>query len=181
MTNRFYSWTQVEHGCEHIIQQLHNSKWLPDYIVGISRGGTIPATMLSHYLSVPMKPLMVNLRDHQECVSDTGMAEDAFGYQSSLLETSHPQDQLTLQQKKILIVDDINDTGATIEWIKRDWPANCYPHSFIWNSVWHNNVRFATLVNNVASKERVDYSVWVINKSIDHDWFVFPWENWWEN
>ena len=28
--------------------------------------------------------------------------------------------------KNILIVDDINDTGATFEWIKNDWHSSVY-------------------------------------------------------
>jgi hypoxanthine phosphoribosyltransferase len=30
------------------------SGWRPDYIVGLTRGGLVPAVMISHYLNVPM-------------------------------------------------------------------------------------------------------------------------------
>jgi len=63
-----------------ICRDIANSGWRPHYIVGISRGGLVPAVMISHYLNVPMKPLQVSLRDGGECVSDCGLAEDALGY-----------------------------------------------------------------------------------------------------
>ena len=63
-----------------ICRDVSNSGWRPDYIVGITRGGLIPAVMISHYLGVPMKSLDVSLRDGGDCVSNCGMAEDALGY-----------------------------------------------------------------------------------------------------
>ena len=92
------------------------------------------------------------------------MAEDAFGF--------HPEDA----KKNILVVDDINDTGKTIAWLKQDWKSTCYPYDHAWEEVWHKNVKFATLVNNVVSEETVDYRMWDINKKTDPCWFVFPWE-----
>jgi xanthine phosphoribosyltransferase len=83
--------------------------------------------------------------------------------------------------KNILIVDDINDSGATIAWIKQDWPSGCFPDDTTWDKVWSNNVRVATLTNNTASKESVDYSVWEVNKLEDDCWLVYPWEDFWRN
>ena len=37
-------------------------------------------------------------------------------------------------RKNILIVDDINDTGATFNWIKEDWPSGCLPMDTRWGS-----------------------------------------------
>ncbi len=178
----------------NLIRQITNSQWRPDYIVGISRGGLVPAVMLSHYLNVPMKPLQVSLRDGGECVSDCGMAEDALGYPkqerfisdaeldigrvldaaSSLLEEGE-------NYKNILIVDDINDTGATFNWIMNDWLSSCLPDDPDWEHVWNNNVKFAVLVDNLASKCRVgmDYVGMEINKAEKDVWVEFPYEAWW--
>jgi hypoxanthine phosphoribosyltransferase len=83
--------------------------------------------------------------------------------------------------KNILIVDDINDTGATLNWIKKDWPSGCLPDCSSWDTVWNNNVRFAVLVDNQNSEfDNIDYSGTEINKAEDDVWVVFPWENWWE-
>ena len=117
-----------------ICKQIAFDNWRPDYIVGISRGGLLPAVMISHYFEIPMKPLQVSLRDDSECVSDLGMAEDAF------------------DGKNILIVDDINDQGSTLNWIMQDWPSGCFPYDERWEHVWGSNVRFAVIVDNLSSQ-----------------------------
>ena len=170
MKKVFYNWQQIEGVCLDIVRQMQQDDWMPDYIVGITRGGAIPAVLISQFLDVPMKPLMVNLRDNPDTVSDLGMADDAYGYNSDIGE------QVC---KNILIVDDINDTGATIAWIKKDWQSSCLPDDARWNHVWGQNVRFATLTNNLASKEEVDYSVWEVNKAEEDCWLVYPWEDYW--
>lgn len=154
-----------------IIRQLHQSGWYPDYVVGIVRGGLYPAVMLSHYLDVPMHALKVTLRDgvEDDCDSNCWMAEDAYGYPNTEVDRC-----------KILIVDDINDSGATISWIKRDWQSICLPNSTEWDNVWHDNVRFATVVNNLSSNENVDYWGMEVNKAENNVWLDFPYENWWE-
>ena len=189
MKKIYYSWRQVQGACLDIAKQINNSSWRPDYIVGITRGGLIPAVMLSQYLEVPMKSLDVSLRDGGDCVSNCGMSEDAFGYipienrqdayfEISMLpvkgDVSSPKNR-----KNILIVDDINDQGSTIAWIKEDWRNSCLPDHTAWKHIWGQNVRFATLTNNLASKEDVDYSVWEVNKAEEDCWLVYPWEEFW--
>ena len=175
-----------------IIRDMHHDGWMPDYIVGLNRGGLTPAAMISHYLGVPMHTLNVSFRDGEGPESNLWMAEDAYGYipveerQDAEFEvtrlpvagdTSDPK-----KRKRILIVDDINDSGRTLQWIKEDWPSGCLPNSRDWNDIWNNTVRFAVLVNNDASNFKdVDYTGTHINKLETPCWVVFPWENWWEN
>ena len=78
--------------------------------------------------------------------------------------------------ENILIVDDINDSGATFEWIQKDWRSSCLPNSPEWDKVWHNNVKFAVLVNNLASNQTADFSAMEINKAEEPSWVTFPWE-----
>jgi len=172
MKKVYYTWQQVEGACLDIARQINNSNWKPDYIVGITRGGLVPAVLLSQYLEVPMKSLDVSLRDGGDTVTNCGMAEDAYGFNSAEKDS----DPLC---KNILVVDDINDQGSTIAWIKQDWQSACLPNDARWEHVWGQNVRFATLTNNLASKETVDYSVWEVNKAEEDCWLVYPWEDFW--
>lgn len=191
MKKIYVSWSDVQGSVIEIARKLQQDNWRPDYIVGLTRGGLIPAVMLSQYLEVPCETLKVSLRDGGECESNLWMAEDAFGYvpmeqrgtvyiEVSMMpireDSSDPA-----RKKNILIVDDINDSGATIAWIKEDWRKSCLPKSHAWLNIWHNNVRFAVITNNLSSNEEVDYYANEVNKREKDVWMVYPWEEFWRN
>jgi len=180
MSKVYYKDSTVRAWIHDIIRCMNADHWRPDYIVGLTRGGLVPATMLSHYLEVPMETLKVSLRDDNNGPeSNLWMAEDAFGYVPKD-ETILADFDYSLVAKKILIVDDINDSGATLNWIRRDWQESCLPDHARWESVWGNNVRVAVMVNNEASEFKdVDYTGLNINKLEEPIWCVFPWEEWW--
>lgn len=173
----------MEGQVQEILRQMQKNQWLPDYIVGLTRGGLMPAVLLSQYLKVPMETLKVSLRDNPDTESNLWMSEDAFGYVSYC---SDKQDSFTATssasfRKNILIVDDINDSGATLNWIRNDWQANCLPNNPEWNHVWGNNVKIAVLVHNQSSQawREPDYHALAINKFEEDVWIDFPWETWW--
>ena len=181
----FYKHRDVKSWVHNIIRQLENDKWRPDYIVGLTRGGLTPAVMLSHYLNIPMETLKVSLRDNT-CGPETNcwMPEDAVGYipEDERRENGGWQ-YLPKNRKNILIVDDINDSGHTLQWIKQDWESSVAGvcDSEEWKSIWGMNVRVAVCINNEASEFKdVDYSALTINKLEDPVWIVFPWEAWWD-
>jgi xanthine phosphoribosyltransferase len=170
MKRIYYSWADIEGQTQEILRQITNSNWRPDYVVGLTRGGLTPANLISQYLECPMHTLRVSLRDGAEQESNLWMAEDAFGHGLA-------------ERKNILIVDDINDTGATLNWIRQDWMSSCCASSPVWNDIWSHNVRVAVLVDNESSKNEISvtYSAVDINKAEEDSWIVFPWESWWES
>ena len=163
----------IQTGCLEISRGMMRDGFKPDYIVGITRGGLPLSVMLSHYLQISMYTLDVRLRDGDTQESNLWMAEDAFGVPDW-------EKQAGRKGKNILIVDDINDTGATFQWIKEDWPSGCLPDNARWEEVWGNNVRFATVVNNLSSEFDVQYSSVEVNKAEEDIWIVFPYEEWWK-
>jgi len=162
MKTREYTWNGVEEAVNSIAMQMFKDEWRPDYIVGITRGGLVPAVLLSHTTDIPMKTLCVQLEsDGLEANTERNaqMARDALK-----------------NNKKILIIDDINRGGDAMTWIIDDWQdvvgmANYHSES------WHSNVRFASLIDNPNSKVPMDYC----NEEIDLDdeelWVEFPWES----
>ena len=147
----YYSGEQIHSYILNIAREMYKDNFRPDYIVGLSRGGLVPATKLSHYLDIPMYAL--NKDEY-----NLWIPEDA------------------LEGKHILVIDDINDTGATIRKLKEEWSES----QGDWGKVFHvGNVKFATLINNEASEQTVDYFGLTINKHENPEWCVFPWEQWW--
>ena len=69
-------------------------------------------------------------------------------------------------QKKILINDDINDTGETFKYIEDHFGKG------------DGRIKFAALIHNKPSKIKVDYHGYEINKDEVPAWIVFPWEEW---
>ena len=177
MNKIYYTWQDIESQAQEILRQLQRDAWMPDYVVGLTRGGLVPANLISQYLEIPMETLKVSLRDDaSQPESNLWMAEDAYGH--NVFDPMCSSDG----RKKILIVDDINDSGATLNWIKEDWKSGCFPNDPRWTEVWGNNVRVAVLVDNEASKSelKINYSAVDLNKAEEDCWIVFPWEDWWK-
>jgi len=176
---------QLKNLVTKLCRDITLSGWQPEYVVGLTRGGLTPAVMISHYFNVPCETLKVSLRDGGEPESNLWMAEDAFGCTSKEVDffEGNPMELINEgRAKEILIVDDINDSGATINWIMKDWPSGCFPDDPVWKEVWNNNVRFAVLVDNLASQcnAKMDYVGMEINKAENDVWVDFPWEDWWQ-
>ena len=170
-----YTDQQTQGWVHNIMRGMQQNSWRPDYVVGLTRGGLIPAVMISHYLNVPMHTIDISLRDSDSAPeSNLWMPVDAYGH-----ETQDPTS--SDDRKQILIVDDINDSGATLKWLQSDWQSSCMPRDQErWTKIWNHNVRFAVLINNTASGfQDIDYSGTEINKQDDPEWCVFPWEAWW--
>ena len=181
MKKVYVSWEDTQRQVQELIRQMYLDGFKPDYIVGITRGGLTPANLISQYLNIQMHALGVQLRDSNDSMgpeSNCWMSEDAYGY-------DHEYDDNYMQKpdkkKNIPIVDDINDSGATLSWIKNDWQSTCLPNSPRWLDIWENNVKVAVLYNNEASESTLEpsYVAERINKIESPSWIVFPWEEWW--
>ncbi|WP_420146139.1 phosphoribosyltransferase [Sphingobium sp.] len=121
--------------------------WRPAMVVGIGRGGLVPAVYLSHRLNLPMLSV-----DYSSLSADAALVDVAA---RSAAGTD------------LLIVDDINDSGGTIAQLRARLTASGADAA---------RLRFAVLLDNGRSGERVDYRADIIDRATDKRWFVFPWE-----
>jgi len=124
--------------------------WAPSFIIGIGRGGLAPAVYLSHATGLPM--LSVDHSSRVEDFADAPLVRLAARTRSG---------------ERLLFVDDINDSGATIGKLRA---------ALATAGAARDHVRFATLIDNIRSQERVEYRAETIDRNERKDWFVFPWE-----
>ena len=130
--------------------QLAADAWTPDFLIGVGRGGLAPALYLSHASGLPM--LSVDYSSQVDDFADAPLVKLA---------------RRTRGGERLLFLDDINDSGRTIGRLRRQLAAA---------GATPGAVRFATLIDNQSSAERVDYRHRVIDRRVTKDWFVFPWE-----
>ena len=156
----------IEKYTHSMCAQMDQTLWRPDIVVGLTRGGLVPANMISQYFDVPLETLKVKLRDLKPGEEN---------------ESKHHLADLAYTGKHILVVDDINDTGATLNYICRDWETS-FPNPRHWRYLFNTSVKFAMLVDNKSSKfsYNIDYCGTQIDKSVKDVWVEFPWEVWWE-
>ena len=129
---------------------LEADGWKPDHIVGIGRGGLVPAVYLSHRTGISLLSV-----DYSSSVPS---------FAGELMEKLAVA---TREGRTILLVDDINDSGGTIEALRK---------SLIDHGAVAASVRVAVLIDNVRSRAKVEYRSRTIDRSTDKRWFVFPWE-----
>jgi len=138
----------------------------PDFVVGITRGGLVPAVHLSHMFNVPMLALKWSTRDFIErefIVCDLKMMAEL----TELADSGY----------RLLIVDDIFDSGETLVQISAEFAKTHLDGSEGKIPV------YASLMTNQrapAFKEFVTREVLLSGSYIqkhEFDWVVFPWEN----
>lgn len=143
-----YSWEDFDNDVQRIRLLLSVDNWLPDYIVGVKRGGLIPAIKLSHMLNKPMIMMSCQLRDSN--IDDIKLLE----------AESLPKNQ------NILVVDDICDSGITLSKIVIEFLNQGF-----------FSIKTAALFYNTSQTFYVDYYSRFIDRSIDDRWIAFPWES----
>lgn len=129
-----------------IISQIEISNFTPEIIFSINRGGCIPGVYLSHAINVQHKVIDVQLRDDLNSPNTKSLSNIISVYNN------------------ILIIDDINDTGSTFNFIKKSFKNH------------NKNLYYASLIENKKSSFKVNFFGKIIDKSIDPKWIVFPWE-----
>ena len=146
MDKEYYSIVNLNEDILSLISQVRLANLKIDVILSVNRGGCIPGVYLSHGLKLPHKVIDLQLREGTN-VPDSNSVKN-----------------LKINSKKILIIDDINDTGSTFIHLNRIINAN------------NTKKYFACLINNIGSKFQVEFYGRSINKVEKPSWYVFPWE-----
>ena len=140
-------WDDMSRLVDRASESIMKSDFHPDVIVGISRGGLVPARLFCDNLMV------------KSCFS---LKVDHWGLTATkdgAAKLTHPLNK-DLTGMRVLLVDDITDTGQSIQ-LARDHLITCNP----------KEVRTATLYNLVGSKFKPDFC----GEEKEWSWMIFPW------
>ena len=141
------SWNQIYDMLLDLADRVRENGFRPDIIVGISRGGWPPARVLSDLLSIPN---VANVR-----------AEFYLGVAETKSEPTLTQPiSVKIAGKRILIVDEVADTGKSLRMVKEHIVSE-----------GAKEVRTTTVYYKPWSIVKPDYYA-----KQTSDWIVFPWE-----
>lgn len=160
-----YNNEQMRGDLQEILRQMNLENYRPDLVVGIARGGLVPATMISHYLKKPLQTINYSLRDNMI---------------THMTEISDVTNRLG-EGINVLLVDDICDSGATLRKVVDDMELHMPTVSESNFEGWQDRLKVAVLWNNTAQEVfEPDFVGREINRFEDDRWVIFPYEEWWK-
>ena len=155
MSKTYITWDELELDITTLSILLENTDFT--CIVGIANGGMIPATLLAKRLNIK-KLYSCNCKSYQNDEPRTG----AHDITDTVDLISFPSWE-ELKDENVLIVDDLVDTGFTINTIDQHISTM---GDFGWST--------ATLYSKPKTIITPSYTV---RQFPNDEWIVFPWEN----
>jgi uncharacterized protein len=98
-------WPAIDAYCQQLYQKINERKFAPDVIVTPLRGGAVPAVILSHKLGV--RDIITAQAKRTE--------SDAINAAKHTVTVDFHTTKDAIKGKNILLVDEIVDTGETIQ------------------------------------------------------------------
>ena len=147
---RLVSWEEIVDWTRGLAEEIKRSGYKPDIVVAVARGGYVPARLLCDFLDVT--DLLSVQSQH--------WVEAARAAEKAILKYPY---KIDASGKRILIVDDIVDTGETLllarDFIAKEWsPAEVKVAALQW-------------ISSVA-KFKPDYYYLEVKEWV---WFQYPW------
>ncbi|MCD6464547.1 phosphoribosyltransferase [Candidatus Woesearchaeota archaeon] len=144
---KYVTLRQVVNMCKALAKAIIKDGYKPDLIIGLSRGGWVPARFIADELQLTT-------------LASIGVKSyEAVNKKTSVKLTERLG--LSVKGKKVLVVDDIADTGDTLKFIEKYLKAK-----------GALTVKTATLhVKPKICKHKPDYYAKPTNA-----WIVYPWE-----
>ena len=144
-------WPEIVNACNELARLLPENI---DYMIAISRGGLVPAGIISH--RYPVKRIDTVCMESYSETDEQHSIVILKDWDPKFLEESVLQ-YPNRRGKGILILDDIVDTGKTFEALRQDMP---FAH-------------YASLYAKPEGLPEVDTFICTVPQDT---WVVFPWE-----
>jgi hypoxanthine phosphoribosyltransferase len=141
------TWNQIYYMLLHQAQKIQTDHYKPDIIIGVARGGIVPSRILSDLLET--KELATIQIEYYDGINRTK--------QEPILKQclSTP-----LTGKETLLVDDISDSGSSLQLAKKHLQQQ-----------GAKEIKISTLYVKSATITKPDYY-----EKLTSNWIVFPWD-----
>ena len=150
INTKLVKWEEVVEWCRQLADLIESSGFMPDLIAAIARGGYVPARLLCDFLDVH-DLVSIQVLHWGRAAEITAVAHVKYPY------------ELSLSGKRVLLVDDIVDTGDSVivarEFIASKWkPIELKVAAMQWISP--------------VAKIRPDFFVDEVKEWV---WYQYPW------
>ncbi|MEW6592097.1 MAG: phosphoribosyltransferase family protein [Candidatus Hadarchaeota archaeon] len=136
------SWQKVEKAIEKLAKMVKKD-FTPDFVVGVARGGLVPAVKISHILDSEFRVIHIRYYNGRQRMKAPTLVSDCGPLKG-----------------KVLVVDDVADTGVSLEFIVNHLKKK------------GAKVKVATIACKPCSRFKPDYSILVTNKWLIFPWEV---------
>lgn len=179
-SRRIVQWDDIAEGINQIKETMAYNKYTPKRIVGIGRGGSIPATILAYNLGIE-DVSHLRMRSYSVYNEPEPRLAVSLGWLPQYLENNDPNKHIEPQQvlgamamtwdhPDTLFVDDIWDSGRTTAWLRESFPL-----ALIGTVFWKDRVGTdAPPAINFPGKRVRRFAA--IGLKAEPVWYKMPWE-----
>lgn len=153
----YFSYNDIHKTVRSLSQQIKSSAYGPQLIVAIGTGGFIPARILKTFIEKPVYTVGISYYDRENNPKD---APQKIQWIDEV--------EQKLEGKKILLVDEVDDSRATLEYCLREL-------------LKHNprEIAVAVLHNKRKNKRGIipeEVGHYFAGKELDDLWICYPWD-----
>jgi hypoxanthine phosphoribosyltransferase len=144
---KFLSWYEMEEACLAIYRKMKRDNYVPDSIIGLLRGGVVPARIFADYFGIVLDFFALDVKLY-----------DGIGVRKEkpLIRYDFKDEDL---KGRILVIDDIFDSGKTMKAVLDHFKGK--------------DITTATLYWKEKAPGKPNYYARVAEKE---EWIVFPFE-----
>jgi hypothetical protein len=157
MEKRYFSYQEIHKTAKSMAGRIEAAGYSPDVIVAIGSGGFIPARIIRTFLGKPILAVGIAYYDAND-------KPTKFPRKVQWIEEAERQ----LSGKKILLVDEVDDSRTTLEYCIRELLSH------------HPAAIAVTVLHNKNKPKRgvipPEVAHYIVGEELGDVWIVYPWD-----
>jgi len=156
-TKRYFSYRQIHRTIKSLTERIIGDGYDPDVIVAIGTGGFVPARILKTFIDRPILTVGIRLYDENNIPAEQPRKVQWID-----------EVEKKLSGRKILLVDEVDDTRTTLEYCLRELLTNRPAEAAV--AVLHKKRKTK---RGVIPPEITRYYA---GEELEDIWIVYPWD-----